>query len=214
MAGQSVRLSQIKLLRFGSWPGVTLNNGQEIAGEIAHWERLLPEVGAAWTDFQRRQILDARVQAVDASAQAIAYHLTAHQGAKLVAEQSGRLTAKAERETHETSSVSAPEQSSVPAGLELFVSSFWSGDIKRYDGKTGQFLGNFASGKQLTWLHDLVFGPEGDLYACGGSFNSVQRFNGNTSGAGDTFVASGSGGLNNATGMVFGRTATYTWAAR
>jgi sugar lactone lactonase YvrE len=47
----------------------------------------------------------------------------------------------------------------------------------------------------LTGIGTLGFGPDGNLYLCGGGTNSVLRYNGTTGAYIDAFVAAGSGGL-------------------
>ncbi len=40
----------------------------------------------------------------------------------------------------------------------LYVSSFFTHDVKRYDGQTGAFMGNFTSGGGLSNPTFLIFG--------------------------------------------------------
>jgi len=84
----------------------------------------------------------------------------------------------------------------------LYVASFSTNEILKYDGNTGAFLGPpFVSG--LGGPLGLVFGPDGNLYVS--SFNDdVKRFNGASGAFIDVFVSEGSGGLNNPNGLVFG----------
>lgn len=76
---------------------------------------------------------------------------------------------------------------------DLFVNSFNSGHIKRYDGVTGAFEGNFinvASGTQ-----GQTIGPDGALYVGSYTGNFINRYNVNTGSLVGTFVSPGSGGL-------------------
>jgi DNA-binding beta-propeller fold protein YncE len=75
--------------------------------------------------------------------------------------------------------------------------------IFRYNGITGAFMGIFASAGEFVYPIDLAFGPDQNLYVTvQGETNGVLRFNGAT-GALDTFVPNGSGGLQNPFGLTF-----------
>jgi DNA-binding beta-propeller fold protein YncE len=96
--------------------------------------------------------------------------------------------------------------------LDLYVVSTGTNSVLRYDGTTGNFLGEFvASGNGgLEGPVTMTFGPDGDLYVA--DFYStdlaVKRFEGPsglTPGAFiDTFVPAGSGGLRAPSGLIFG----------
>lgn len=88
----------------------------------------------------------------------------------------------------------------------LVCSTTASHSVKRYDGTTGAFLGNFIP--SIPYPHGIVYGPDGKVYV---NFMydplgpaGVQRFDGSTGAYIDTFVPIGSGGLTAARGMVFG----------
>jgi hypothetical protein len=78
----------------------------------------------------------------------------------------------------------------------LYVSGAASGNILRYDGQTGAFLGVFVPAGEGGYNSGggLVFRPDGYLYAT--SSGAVLRFNATTGAFVDAFVAGGSGGLN------------------
>jgi glucose/arabinose dehydrogenase len=95
----------------------------------------------------------------------------------------------------------------------LYVSSFTQGGtvgpghdtILRYDGSTGAFLGNFADDKSLTNPRSILFGPDGNLYVANKfGAGAVLRFDGTTGAFLDTFVLTGTAGLDDPTTMVFG----------
>jgi hypothetical protein len=111
--------------------------------------------------------------------------------------------------------------------LDLYVASSFvdssNNDVKRYDGATGQFLGEFvASGSNgLHHAARITFGPDGKPYVASGGWDgqnggidglaAVLRYEGPASPdqlpAGTflgTFVQPGSGGLNTLFGLVFG----------
>ena len=77
------------------------------------------------------------------------------------------------------------------------------GDIKRYDGSTGDFLGVFVANGEggLVDPWGLAFGPDDNLYIS--SLNSILRFNGKTGEFMDEFIAPGSGGLTEPTFLLF-----------
>jgi DNA-binding beta-propeller fold protein YncE len=109
-----------------------------------------------------------------------------------------------------------------PHDLDLYVVSRLTDSIKRYDGSTGAYLGDFVAsgGGGLSEALGVTFGPDGNLYVASGSFfgtnsSAVFRFEGpagTTPGApmpsagneGAVFVASGSGGLLTTFGLIFG----------
>lgn len=68
---------------------------------------------------------------------------------------------------------------------------FGTNSILRFDGKTGRFLGVFATGGGLQQPNRLAFGPNGDLYVGNAWTTDVLRFHGDT---GLPFPASGQSG--------------------
>jgi sugar lactone lactonase YvrE len=108
--------------------------------------------------------------------------------------------------------------------LDLYVAAVLQGAIYRYDGTTGAFKGVFVSAGSggLDAPAGIVFGADGDLYVASGNLftssgtfytgdfppGAVLRFqgpSGHKPGAFmDTFVASGTGGLANPNGILFG----------
>jgi WD40 repeat protein len=97
-----------------------------------------------------------------------------------------------------------PGMSLAASAQDLLVASFGTNSVKRYDGETGVYLGDFVAPGSggLNGTHDLVFGPDNNLYVSGGfSPYGVFRYNGQTGDFIDVFASGGS--LNNATGIVF-----------
>jgi hypothetical protein len=110
--------------------------------------------------------------------------------------------------------------------LDLYVASSRlnssNNNVKRYDGTTGQFIGEFVvSGSGgLDHAAGITFGPDGNLYVASGGWGgnggifglaAVLRYEGPTSPDKlppgtflGTFVPSGSGGLNSPFGLLFG----------
>ncbi len=68
------------------------------------------------------------------------------------------------------------------APIDLLVNSDLTNEVKRYDGTTGAYIGNFVSGASAQAApRGLTFGPDGNLYVGGGGSNpSVKRFDGST----------------------------------
>jgi sugar lactone lactonase YvrE len=94
---------------------------------------------------------------------------------------------------------------------DLLVSSYGTGAILRYDGKTGAFKGRFDNPPDLLGgPTGMVFGPDKNLYAGGGNIPNVNRINGRNGKplpapgqVGSDFVV-GAGELNDPAGLAFG----------
>src|SRR5207244_399400 len=83
----------------------------------------------------------------------------------------------------------------------LYVDSFNSNSVLRYNGRTGAFLGTFASAPALSGPQGLTFGPDGNLYVASFNMSTVVRFDGQTGAFRDVFASGG--GLNGPTYLVF-----------
>lgn len=83
---------------------------------------------------------------------------------------------------------------SQPVGMRLgpdgslYVSSFGTNQILKYDGKTGAYQGVFASGPSLSMPADLRFGPDGSLYVANFGDTTVTRYDGTTGVLIDTYT--------------------------
>jgi len=84
----------------------------------------------------------------------------------------------------------------------LYVSSFGTSQILKYNGNDGAFINDFVSG--LAGPLGLDFGPDGNLYVSSFGTDQVFRYNGNTGAFIGVFVSAGSGGLDGPWGLVFG----------
>ena len=84
---------------------------------------------------------------------------------------------------------------------DLYVCSFGTSRVKRYDGSTGAFVGDFATG--IGSAHGLRFGPDGHLYVVGFGFTGVKRYDGETGDALGDFVAAGAGALSSPADVLF-----------
>ncbi len=99
-----------------------------------------------------------------------------------------------------------------PNKLDLYVVSLGTESVKRYDGTTGAYLGDFVARGSggLEGPGTMTFGPDGNLFVADfySSDLAVKRFqgpSGPTPGAYiDTFVPAGSGGLQIPSGLIFG----------
>jgi streptogramin lyase len=99
----------------------------------------------------------------------------------------------------------------------LLVSSGFNFTVKRYDGTTGAFVNNFASGSPLSdptgiparpqfQPTGLVIGPDGNLYvslSTDSTIDKVLRYDGTTGAFLGTFIAAGAGGLAGPRDLVF-----------
>ena len=106
-----------------------------------------------------------------------------------------------------------------PDRLDLYIASGWYGNVLRFHGQTGAFLGEFVNPARdgLGYAVGVTFGPEGHLYVATSGFfpphaygdpNGVVRYQGPhepTPGALiGVFVPPGSGGLLDPLSLLFG----------
>ena len=88
----------------------------------------------------------------------------------------------------------------------LYVASAFTDEVLRYNGTTGAFIDVFASGGGIDNPAGIVFGPDGNLYVTGFNSDNVLRYDGATGSFMDDFVSTGSGGLDQATALIFSGT--------
>ena len=96
--------------------------------------------------------------------------------------------------------------SSTPEG-NLYVSSFGTDEVLRYDGRTGEVFRCIRYQEQaVAWLTltALSIGPEGNLYVSSFGTEEVLRYDGETGEFLGVFVTAESGGLKGPWGLVFG----------
>jgi len=87
---------------------------------------------------------------------------------------------------------------------KLYVSSYSTHSILRYDGVTGEFLGEFVTpGDGLGRPGQFAWGPDGHLYVCSWDNSSVLMYNGQSGVFKKIFISKGKGGLDGAWGLVF-----------
>lgn len=88
----------------------------------------------------------------------------------------------------------------------LLVGNVTDSSIKRYDGTTGAFVGNFVAPGSggLNLPTYFIFGPDGNLYVSSNRDGSVKRYNGKTGAYIDDFVPAVSGDESLPYGLAFG----------
>ena len=93
-----------------------------------------------------------------------------------------------------------------PSG-NILVLDIVSANVRRYNGITGEYMGDFIGTNSLSGFSPkyMEYGPDGNLYVVGngGSGNRVKRFDGTTGQVMSDFVAAGNGGLGAGQGLVF-----------
>lgn len=92
-----------------------------------------------------------------------------------------------------------------PARSELFVSSYNSSRVMRYNETTGAFIDVFIPNfdSRIQYPHGLAFGRDGNLYVASAGNDTVARYNGQTGQYIDAFIPAGSGGLDYPVALVF-----------
>lgn len=111
-------------------------------------------------------------------------------------------------------SIQGPQAMRFGPDGHLYVAEENRNRIKRYDGTTGIFLGDFVRDRPgtpedetggLAGPTGFDFGPDGNLYVASFNNDAVIRYDGTTGEFIDVFVTSGRGGLNGPdVGMIFG----------
>lgn len=89
---------------------------------------------------------------------------------------------------------------------DLFVTSYTTNSVKRYDGMTGAFIGDFVTSGSggISGPTRLTFGPDGNLYLSGDGSKNILKYDGTTGAFISVFVPSGSGGMGTPWGTTFG----------
>lgn len=92
----------------------------------------------------------------------------------------------------------------------LYVPSFETGDVMRYNGATGAFIDKFlpAGSGGLTQPRQMIW-RGGKIYVTSDNGSKVLRYDAATGAFIDTFIAPGSGGLNGAAAMAFHGNSLY-----
>ena len=85
----------------------------------------------------------------------------------------------------------------------LYVVSSADGNIQKYNGVTGTFLGTFTNTGGIG-VCDIAFGPNGNLYYANMSSNKIVEFDGTSGASLGDFVTNGSGGIDGIAGFRFG----------
>jgi sugar lactone lactonase YvrE len=90
--------------------------------------------------------------------------------------------------------------------IDLLVTSYYFGDVHRYNGTTGAFLGTFVSQGygDLSGALAANIGSDGNLLVSSAGTDSVKRYDAFTGAYLGDFVTPHSGGLTNPHGVIFG----------
>lgn len=88
---------------------------------------------------------------------------------------------------------------------DLLVSNFGSSTLTRYDPVSGALTATYGAGSGLNHPLCARVGPDGLMYVASEGTNSVMRFNAGNGAFVDSFVAPGSGGMTQPTGLDWGR---------
>jgi DNA-binding beta-propeller fold protein YncE len=186
VGGKSVKLS---LIQHVEGDRITFADGRTVTGVLSG-ASVLTEVGGRTASLDLQRATEITVADTVGPIRAIDYRIVIRQGGKVVATETGQIKIAG---ATEAAARSRPD-------VELFVCSGESGEIKRFDGRTGAFLNDFAIGNGMRWPHNAAFGRDGRLYvSCGNG--PVLRFSGQSGQFIDAFVGTG---IENATGLAFG----------
>jgi streptogramin lyase len=138
------------------------------------------------------------VESAEPDNPSIKYHIVVTQNGTSIGELSGTLLVDA---PHAATVASARKS----ARVELLLCNYnETHSVKRYNGLTGEYIDDFASGNGLENPFEALMGPDGNLYVSDHS-TVIHRYNGRTGQfIGDFVTKSTSGGAEELTGMAFG----------
>ena len=139
-----------------------------------------------------------QVESADADTPSIQYKIVVNQNGTVIGGLSGALSIEG---THAASVASARKK----AQMELLLCNYnETHSVKRYNGLTGEFIDDFASGNGLENPFLAIMGPDGNLYVSDHS-TVIHRYNGRTGQfMGDFVTKATSGAAEELTGMAFG----------
>jgi len=112
------------------------------------------------------------VESVEQAAPSLTYQISVTQNGRTIGQLSGAIPIVGSH----TSVAGAARN----ARVELFVCDFNDNVVKRFNGLTGAYIDDFASGNGLGNPIDAVFGPDGNIYVCAHGSTSILRYNGRT----------------------------------
>lgn len=191
VGGKAYKLSQIKRIEHGSRNIVTLTDGRIVDDGLSGGATIAADLGGKPVSLDLQQATDIAVEDLELAVRAVDYRIVARQRGAVVGTEAGRILIVG---SPEAAAQSRPE-------LELLVCSTDKGEIKRYDGRTGAYLNDFAIGNGLQNAHNVVIGRDGLLYVSYGN-GPIIRFSGKSG----QFIDRFDNGvpMENSTGMAFG----------
>ena len=205
VGGVAVALSGVSRIENGPAARVILTDERVLHGGVTGLSSVNVDLDGVPTNLNLGQFDTIEVSPPTLPV-SVNYHSMATQDGKIFGDMEGRISLLAGPIALPNRNVAASQEPGTRnlANYELLVSCLDSNDIRRFDARTGAYLGDFAVGNGLRGPQDMLWGPDGNLYISCAYTNSVRRFNGKTGQFIDAFVKDGSGGLNNAHDMAWG----------
>jgi S1-C subfamily serine protease/streptogramin lyase len=189
---KTVRWKNVRKIEPGTTTTVTLADGQTLRGRVVGLEALPITIVGTPTKLDVSKARTITVEEESDQPAGVNY--------RIVVKEAGNRPGE-EREVTVEGTLPVAGVAVSPSKAELLVGSAVTSIIKRYDGKTGAYLGDFVAGNPLRGPHVLLFGPDGHLYVSS-TASVVQRFHGKTGQLLDVF--SSGNGMDNTAGLAFG----------
>jgi len=174
LGGKPVLLSAILEIDRGDGDQVRMTDKEIRSVSVAGLDNIATHSLGVLSHMNLSHATKITIESAEQTAPSVAYQILVTQNGRTIGQISGTIPI----EGSPTSTSAA--WSARNARVELFVCDFNDNVVKRFNGLTGEYMDDFASGNGVGNPIDAIFGPDGNLYVCGHGSTSVLRYNGRT----------------------------------